>query len=181
MAQPKAWQGLLFGALGGAAGTLAMRYYWQAASALLGHDPRQDTSPGPPHTLDDIALVGQQHRDDETTTAAMGRIAYQAVMDSAPTPEVKQVLSYGVHWGYGIGQGALYGLLRRQEHGADLAGGALFGALLWLLGDELVGPLLGLEQGPTSYPLEQHGHRLMAHLVYGITAALTTQTLGQLA
>ncbi len=59
----------------------------------------------------------------------------------------------------------------------DLAGGLVFGAALWNCGDELGVSLLGLAEGPTTFPPKQHVGRLGSHLAYGTTVAVTTQVL----
>lgn len=168
---------LAFGALGGAAGTLAMRLYWSAATAITGRDPRTLTSGPPPHALDDLSVAGPQHEQGEGSTAAAGRIAYEAATGEAPSSETKETLSYTVHWGYGLAMGGLYGLVRGRAPGADAAGGLAFGAALWLVGDELMVSLLGLAKGPTAFPPAQHAHRLGAHAAYGLTTAAAAQTL----
>ena len=172
------WKGLVLGLSGGAAGTLTMNYYWQAVVATTGEDPRQETSSAEQQALDDISLVGQQARPDESSTAAIGRIAYETVTGSEPNAEeMKTTLSNAVHFGYGIAQGGVYGVLRGKAVVPDILGGAVFGAALWLFGDELGIPLLGFSQGPTAYPVHQHIHRFAAHLIYGLTTSAVTQVL----
>ena len=168
---------LVLGAIGGAAGTLAMRLYWSAATALTGSDPRALTSNDSPHALDDISVAGTHHQEDEGSTAAAGRLAYEAATGEEPSDETKETLSYTVHWGYGLAMGGLYGLVRGRAEGADAAGGLVFGTALWLLGDELMVSLLGLAKGPTAFPPAQHAHRLGAHAAYGLTTAAVAQTL----
>ena len=166
------------GVLGGTAGLVAMRLYWMAATALEGEDPRMLTRDGSAHPLDEVSMTGGlQANEDESSTAAVGRMAYEQVTGEAPSKEEKAALSYGVHWTYGLLTTGLYGALRGRAGGADLAGGAGFGAALWALGDELAVPTLGLSQGPTAYPLRQHAHRLGAHLAFGLTTAAATQAL----
>ncbi|HEX7070351.1 MAG TPA: hypothetical protein VF190_06085 [Rhodothermales bacterium] len=171
-------KGILFGAVGGAVGTLSMSYYWKAAEKLHGHDPRMLTREGQ-HELDDISAVGQQAREDEASTEAVGRILHKKATGRQPTKKRKASLSEGVHWSYGILVSALYGAIRTSKGIPDAPGGAVFGTALWAFGDELAVPLLGLSKGPTAYPMEQHAHRLGAHLFYGLIAAATTQSLFQ--
>lgn len=170
-------KGALFGAVGGAVGTYLMSYYWKAAEAVHGHDPRELTNEEPPHEMDDISAVGDQTQGEEASTEAVGRIVYEKATGHAPSEERKEKLSLGVHWSYGVVVSALYGAVRGRRAMPDAAGGAAFGTALWMLGDELMVPLLGLSRGPTAYPAEQHLHRWGAHLFYGIFAAATTQGL----
>ena len=167
----------LLGALGGAAGVFAMRLYWNVATTLRGEDPRLLTDDTPPDTLDEVGLAGQQAREDESSTAALGRLGFEAVTGEAPDDQEKAQLSTGVHWGYGLAMGALYGALRGRAETPDLLGGFAFGTALWILGDEVLVPLLGLSKGPTAHPPAQHAHRFGAHVAYGVAASATTQAL----
>ena len=173
---PNRWQGLVLGIAGGVVGTVAMGGYWKAATALVGEDPRMATLDEPVESLEDIAVAGQHHQESESTTAAMGRMAYERIAGEPPaSDETKALLSYVVHYAYGAIQGGFYGALSSGRGGRDLLGGVGFGAGLWALGDELAGSALGLAEGPGNYPVSQHLHRLGAHLVYGVaTAAVTT-------
>lgn len=171
------WKGFLLGAAGGVAGLLAMRAYWKLATAFIGEDPRSKRAPGEPDDLDDMGVAGQHHRKDESSTAAAGRIAYEEVTGEEPTEETRALLSTAVHWGYGMMLGGLYGALRGRREGLDLKGGLVFGSLAWLLGDELLVPLLGLSKGPTAFPAEQHAHRRGAHMTYGLATSVATQAL----
>lgn len=179
--RPNRWRGFLLGIAGGAVGTVAMGRYWGAATALTGSDPRAATREGGPHPLDDISLIGRHHGEDESSTAAIGRIAYQGIAGEAPeSEETKGLLSYLVHYGYGSLQGGLFGLATAGRGGETLPLGALYGGGMWLLGDEGAVSLLGLTAGPGKYPLNQHLHRLGAHLVYGLATAGTTVGLRRL-
>ncbi len=99
---PNRWKGLVLGVAGGAVGTVAMGGYWKAATALLAEDPRMATLDDGVEPLQDLSVVGQQHQQSESTTAAMGRIAYERIAGKPPeSAETKMVLSYLVHYGYG--------------------------------------------------------------------------------
>ncbi|MDQ6747735.1 MAG: DUF1440 domain-containing protein [Candidatus Dormibacteraeota bacterium] len=179
--EPNRWKGLVLGVVGGAAGVVAMGYYWQAVTALTGQDPRQATTGAGPHALDDISLVGVQHQGDESSTAAIGRLADQALTGKEPRKETKALLSTGVHWGYGLLVGGLYGLGRGgTARPPDGRGGLIYGTGVWLLGSEVALPLLGLTAGPTTQPVASHAYGLGAHWAYGLATAATTQVLYQL-
>ncbi len=108
-------------------------------------------------------------------------IVYQWLTNEEPEKTTKSYLSYGVHWGYGIVQGGVYGALQANADdstlSADLTRGWAFGTALWLFGDEGIVPILGLQQGPTAAPLGTHAQRLAMHLVYGATTAAATYAL----
>lgn len=175
---PNRWKGLSLGLVGGAAGTLAMGGYWRIAQAVLGSDPRAATRGDGPHALADISLVGAHHTEEESSTAAMGRIAYTRLAGKPPeSPETASTLSYVVHYGYGIAQGGLFGALGSGRMDRIVAEGAAYGTGLWLFGDELGISLLGLADGPGRYPLSQHLARWGAHIAYGVALSATTTVL----
>ncbi|MCL4302565.1 MAG: hypothetical protein KJ077_43145 [Anaerolineae bacterium] len=183
--EPNRWKGFICGLLGSVAGLTAMSLYWQYVAPALSdessNNPGEKSGEDRLQPLDDISLTGKQYRDGESSTAALGRILYQQVTGQEPkSPETRTALSYLVHWGYGLGQGGLYGAARSSVNNLDLAGGVMFGAGLWLLGDELVVPLLGLQGGPTTVSSAQHTHRLGAHVAYGLGLAAATQLLRRL-
>ena len=168
--------GFALGLIGGAVGTLAMGLYWSAVDAAIGRDPRGETTGGG-HDDDSISLVGRQHESGESSTAATGRHLFEAIAGDRPSSATESLLSDVVHYSYGTFQGGLYGAIRSRAGFPDAAAGAAFGMALWLLGDELGVPLLGLAEAPSAYPARQHVHRLGAHLTYGLTVAVATRGL----
>jgi hypothetical protein len=176
------WKGFVLGTTGGIAGVLAMSAYWQIVTSATGQDPRkaqkQNETPEDLRWLDDISLLGKNHKDGESSTAALGRLAYRAVTGQEPeSEETRTVLSYLVHWIISMGASGLYGALRGQQHGIDSRGGMRLAVLLWLLGDELLMPLTGFTDGPTAYPANLHAHGWGAHAAYGLASAAATQLL----
>lgn len=182
--RPDRWKGLVLGAAGGAAGTAAMGAFMQAAASLISRRAIEQTEaqqPARPHPLDDISLVGKNYQPDEGSTAAMGRIVYQAMAGHPPeAPETKTTMSELVHWSFGTSMGALYGVVRGRVPLPDVAGGTVFGVCVWLFASELMVPLLGLSPGPTQTPLGSHANHAAGHVMYGVVTAATTQTLHRL-
>jgi len=176
---PNRWRGFVLGLLGGVVGTVVMGGYWRLATAVLGDDPRAATRDGGPHPLDDISLVGTHHTPEESSTAAIGRIAYTRLAGQPPEQdETKSTLSYVVHYGFGALQGGLFGALTAAAPAPTaLTAGPAFGTAVWLGADEIGVSLLGLADGPTKYPVSQHLHRWGAHIAYGLGLAATTGAL----
>lgn len=173
----------VIGVAGGMAGLLAMRAYWQKAAPWVQDTVNLGGTEAYPESadLDDIAQVDRQYKEDESATDALGRMAYQAVTGREPeTEEKKKQLSELVHWVYGMLQGGLYGIWRSGSRLPSLKSGALFSAGLWLLGDEVTVPMLGLQSGPTAVAPKSHINRLGAHLAYGITTSLVSRVLHKL-
>ncbi|ADV66299.1 hypothetical protein [Deinococcus maricopensis] len=159
----QAVQNMARGALAGAVGTLCMGQFAVRVVPILTRDEPPAT-PGAPDR-DVISPFGQQHRPGESSTAAIGRRAYTAVTGRAPDARTAAALSEAVHWGMGVGSGALFGLLTGARTAPAL--GVAFGAALWTLVDETLVPLLGLQDGPRGTSVRTHAARLGMHLAYG--------------
>lgn len=177
-------EGLVRGAVGSVVGLAVMGLYFKAAEAIGGRSDgaaeSEDTGPDPLEArdeLDDISVVGRQGRDDEPATATVGRIGYEKAKGEEPDAETKQKLGRAVHWGYGVLVGGLYGALRQEADGPDLVAGLGYGTALWVVGDEIMVPLLGLSEGPTAHSIPEHAKGLGAHLAYGAATAGATQAL----
>lgn len=74
----------------------------------------------------------------------------------------------GVHYFLGIAPGMLYGVLRHKVKNLDAGRGSLYGFGLFVVMDEILGPVLGLASGPTAYPWQAHVRGLAGHLVVGV-------------
>ncbi|CAN5907850.1 hypothetical protein BH23PLA1_BH23PLA1_26340 [soil metagenome] len=185
-AQRNLFSDLAFGVAGSVVGLLAMRSFWKTVApdeyrpqgkmsnenAGTHQSWRSESDP-----LESISVVGQQHKKEESATAAMGRIGHHWVVGEDPSDETRDQLSHGIHWGYGMTMGGVYGAGRGRVGFPDLKGGLLFGVGLWLIGDEMIVPMLGLQGGPTGATRWQHLHRLGAHLAYGAGLSAATQAL----
>ena len=175
--------GLLRGAVGSVAGLAAMALFFRATKALSrGQDEGSDDGRSGDfierhEALDDISVVGRQAEEGEPSTEAIGRIGYETVTGEEPDEETKHRLGQAVHWGYGILLGGVYGALREEADAPDLLGGLGYGTAAWAIGDELMVPLLGLAEGPTSHGWTDHAKALGAHLVYGAATSTATHAL----
>lgn len=176
--------GMLRGALGSLAGLAVMGLYFRAAQAVSSGEDRAGSEPDDGEdpleeidALDDIAIAGQHSEEDEGATESVGRIAYEMATGHDPDHETRQKLGQAVHWGYGVLVGGMYGALRPEAEAPDLVAGLGYGTALWVLGDELTVPLLGLSEGPTAHSIPDHAKALGAHLAYGAATATATQAL----
>jgi uncharacterized membrane protein YagU involved in acid resistance len=88
------------------------------------------------------------------------------------TNREKEIAGAAVHYAFGMGSGALYGVLAEAAPQVTKGAGLPFGAFVWLTADEGMVPLLGLSKGPTAYPLSTHVYALASHLVYGLTTEI---------
>lgn len=171
------------GLVGGIAGLVAMRLGERLVAPLV----RQRA----PRATDifasgrSISLVGSHHNLDEAANDAIARIAYEKLAGHTPTDEQKRRLSRLIHVGYGLAIATLYGAFQRSRVRRPsrtpieraIRSGTWFGIGLWLLGDELAIPLLGLADKPTAYHPTRHLQSLVAHVGYGVATATTTRAL----
>lgn len=170
------WKSVLVGMIGGAAGTLAMSGYWRCLEFAGAEKVAEKENPelGP---LGDLAVLEKQTKRGEKSTEAVGRMAYETLAGHQPrAKETRTLLGEIVHWSYGTIQGAIYAVARGKARPPDLAGGAVFGSVLWLV--SMLGlPLGGFGKGPTAFPLSRHAAEGGAHLIYGLSAAAVIQLL----
>lgn len=94
--------------------------------------------------------------------------------------ETKQKFGVAIHWGYGIVWGGTFGALRERVPLVDSAAGLTFGLGLWLLGDELMMPALGLSPPSTKFPWQNHARAAANHAAYGLALFLTHSLLRRL-
>ena len=92
------------------------------------------------------------------------------LVDVGLSDKQRSTAGTAVHYGIGIGSGALYGALRRSLPLPGPVRGLAFGVALWLVADEGANPALGLTPGPRSFPWQTHVRGLVAHLVFGVVA-----------
>lgn len=86
-----------------------------------------------------------------------------------------------LHWGLGIGMGALYGALRPRVAGVDAAQGLAFGLAFFLLIDEGMNTAFGFAKPPADYPWQAHARGLAGHLVYGLATDASLDLLDRAA
>lgn len=92
------------------------------------------------------------------------RSAAEAIAGPLP-PGARQIGGSIMHYAMAGGLGALYGALRELAPAVGGARGVAYGALVWLVADEVAVPALGL--APARMPLAIHARALLAHLAYG--------------
>lgn len=166
------------GLAGGALGLVAMRYAMQgskkALEAVRGGDDVQHQAGGsevaegeePSHEDEYVSLTGFHAREGEPATGALARAVYERVTGRELDEEIEEAASEWVHRGYGEAVALGYALIA-SGRGWGVKGGVGYGFLLWLIGDELMVPLLGLAKKPTATSLDLHLPPLVAHLAYG--------------
>ena len=84
-----------------------------------------------------------------------------------PSREEAVVLGAAMHYTFALGAGLAYPLCAEAFPSIRFAKGAAFGTALWLIGDELLVWITGLEN-PAHVPLKSHVSALGAHIIFGI-------------
>lgn len=157
------------GLAAGAVGSLAQSLFFAATKRL---------APAPPE--DAFRLAEPEQRNE----AATDTVARRVVEDLAKRGPLRHPRSAGtlVHFAFGSGWGAAYGLLAGSLEGAaTLRGGVTFGSVVCIASDDVLLPMFRLAGWPQRYPAQSHLYALAAHAVYGATTALSFKALDRMA
>ncbi len=73
--------------------------------------------------------------------------------------------------------GGIFGALRNRIPLIEAAGGLVYGVGLWLIGDELMMPVLKLSPPSTEFPWQNHARAAANHVTYGATLEATHNLL----
>ena len=168
-------RGMAAGLLAGAAASWAMNQFQQLRpiqSPQSAGGPEQDE----PQQHKEQLHQNEEEPDENATVKTAQRISQQ-VLHRDLSPTEKQIAGPAVHYAYGSLVGALYGGLAELLPITSFGLGMPFGFALWLLGDEIAVPALGLGKKPTEYSPEVHADALAAHFMYGATTDLLRRVL----
>ncbi|HEY2379887.1 MAG TPA: DUF1440 domain-containing protein [Terriglobia bacterium] len=140
----------IFGAIGGVAGTAVIG---QAMGILSKLQPEKDRK------LEEQLI-------SENPTEKLARVVVEDALGIRISGETKSALGQAVRWGYGIGWGAVYGILRNEFPVMAKAGGLPFGIGLSLLGWTVLLPMFNLTPPPQKLPVSTHAQGLVSHYAY---------------
>jgi hypothetical protein len=90
-------------------------------------------------------------------------------------------LGWRFHQAFGLLGGIGYAALRRRKPGVGVGMGLAFGAVFFLLGDELLMPLAGWSPGPRKFSWKVHARGAVAHLAYGVAAEAAARLIDRAA
>jgi hypothetical protein len=139
-----------------------------------------------------VTTAMYEHESDaarrQEDAARGGKTAFAAaaekgaeVAGARPTEETIQQAGTLLHWGLGIGAGAVYGAMRGRVMENDWKSSLKFGSGFFMLVDEVANPLLGLTPGPGAFPWQAHARGLAGHSVFGVTAEAVLRVLDRVA
>jgi len=112
-----------------------------------------------------------------TAPAQVGRRLYEGLLQHPLADRWARLTNNLVHWGYGIGLGAIFGVVDGSLRRLRLVAGLTFGVCVWASGYVTL-PLAGLYQPIWKYSFKELAPDLAAHLVYG---TITERTFSALA
>ena len=107
------------------------------------------------------------------TAQAISRNLFQHELEE----NEKRIAGPIVHYGYGALTGGLYGAVSEVWRGVRVGYGMGYGTALFLLGDEVAVPALGLGAQPQETPADKHADALAAHLCYGLTLEIVRKVV----
>lgn len=160
-------KGVAIGLAAGLVGTWAMttfQTWWTQSLNPEGHPDRG--SQGTPES---------EHY--EPATEKVADTLSHLVNDRDLDPEDRKTVGNRVHYTFGASTGAVYGATVEAIPAATALGGLVFGTLVWVLGDNLAVPGLGLAPKASKHPASERLYGLLAHLVYGAATEATRRAL----
>jgi hypothetical protein len=149
------------GLIAGAAGTAAMTAWQEAAARLRGSSDDGGEEEGD----------GGDPWEEAPVPAQAGRRILSGVFGVDVPADSIPVLTNVMHWAYGTGWGAVYGLLAGTRGRSTLAGGLGFGTAVWAASYLQLVPM-GLYEPPWKYPPTDLAFDLSYHLAYGAGTAI---------
>lgn len=147
-----------------AAGKLSSLY----RSTMGGNSSGNGGPPKPPQGQQGKRASDSEGQDEPATVKTAQAVSRRVFRHELYGTQ-KQVAGPAVHYGYGTAMGGLYGGLVEAMPAVGAGFGTAYGAALWLGGDEIAIPALGLGKPPQKTSLSEHAGALAAHLVYGMT------------
>jgi hypothetical protein len=150
------------GLLAGATGTAAMTAAQQLSSRLHPNDNSEPRSGDP---------WGQAPAPAKAAKRVLERVFHLRV----PASRIG-LLTHTTHWLYGIGWGAIYGLVQEIVIAPPVRHGLLFGSGVWGASYLQLVPM-GIYEPPWRYPVRMLALDASYHLVYGTFVANTYNAL----
>lgn len=143
----------LLGALGGIAGTMAMG---KLSSFLYKFESEE-----------------KKHKEEtlrkQPPYQTMAEKMARNILNKELTDQQKKKAGMALHWAYGIGWGALYGVLRKRVPMLSKAAGLPFATAFTLIGDEGMNTAFGVTPPPREFPWEAHARGYAGHIAFTAT------------
>jgi hypothetical protein len=153
------------GALAGLAGTLVLTLALQNAHRVLPSGREADPAAS----------------TDEPTGDPTERLADKVagVFETELSPDARQTLAMGIHWGYGAFWGMAYGVIQSSLHLPGWLHGSLLGLLVWMIGPMGLIPAMKLARPSPDVPPVRRLVSVVLHGLYGWTTAAAFHLLSR--
>jgi len=152
-------------------------YFWSRASGVSSR--REIVQHG---TRPDVAAA-QQHPSSHGLDVATTKVAEdlaEPVLQRQLSQEERDTGGKLVHYSFGAGAGAIYGIAMDQLHLNGSRAGIPFGLLVWIGGVLVALPALRLTAPPTAYTPREHALGIVGHVTYGFVLGHTYMQLQKL-
>jgi hypothetical protein len=167
--QPTPLGAVARGLLAGAAGTAAMTGLQELSSRLWPSGGGGGDGEPP-----------QDPWEQASAPAKVARRVIEGVFEREAPPEWIPALTHGMHWAYGTGWGAIYGLIEGTRRQAPVRTGLAFGSGVWVMSYVQLVPM-GLYEPPWKYSPSELAMELSYHLAYGAGLGAAYAVLDRLA
>ncbi|MBV9183945.1 MAG: DUF1440 domain-containing protein [Acidobacteria bacterium] len=170
-------KGAVAGTLGGIAGVVAMttlQLLTDAITGSIGSQPvRQLSMRGGRH---DIARLKSQARrsgrqQSDATILAAERLK-RAVLGENISARFRHRAGLALHYAFGAAVGTTYGYAVEKLPLTRVLQGIPFGLVVWMVGEEVALPVLGLSDSPNEYRTKDHLNAMATHALFGVTTEL---------
>lgn len=157
--------GALVGLIGGLAGSWLMNYFISGVALVTTRGDRMD----PQRNKQLIAAAKSRYKEMADPTGEFTEAVAKRVFGRELTEKQKAISGPVAHYAFGALAGAVYGMLAEVAPTVVKGRGVPFALALWVAGDEIAVPALGLGRKPTEIPVEAHAAMFASHVVYGFT------------
>ncbi len=157
------WKGVAAGLAAGLIGTFVMTQFmtiWSKAEEKV----EERLGKG----QEAKAAAQPESETEENSTVKVASAISENVFNHKLQGEQKKAAGNFVHFGYGTLMGGVYGVLSELYPKISAGHGSLYGTALWVGGDTVVVPALGLSQPPQERSAGELAYEAAAHLVYGV-------------
>jgi hypothetical protein len=154
------------GVVAGAVGTMALDAYWYVRYRAGGG------TTGPLRW----EFVTEQDWDRISAPGRLGRKLIEGVTGKPLAPRWAPLVNNVMHWGYGVGSAAVYGVVAGSLRKPRPLYGVPFGVIVWLNGYAVL-PLAHVYKPIWEYDATTLATDLGGHLVYGLATGATFAAL----
>lgn len=122
----------------------------------------------------DAQTSRQQDQQDPweqaSVPAKVAKRISEGVFHQEVSPKRISLLTHGMHWSYGTGWGAVYGVIHESAHARPVRHGLFFGTAVWAMSYVQLVPM-GLYEPPWKYATKDIAMEVGYHLAYGLGVA----------